>query len=318
MENEQKEFAYWMALSHLKKMRTVRKNEIIVKIHDANTNITDFFNSDIIDWKTKYSLQENEIELLKNVKNEISSYSFLVENLLNQGYDIIPINSSEYPATMKENLKMKYSPPLIYVKGNKKILKETSIAIVGSRNATNISLEFTNNIAKKASEYYKVVVSGFAKGVDRQGLDSAIKFKGQSIIVLPQGITTFNSRKYHKQIINGDVLVLSTFHPKAPWSVQFAMARNPIIYGLAKDIFVAESSNKGGTWSGVKDGLRKGRKIFVRAPEDSEKNANSILIQKGAIPVDMDGNEIQNYSKKGNTKYQIPGNIQQHLFEPSE
>jgi len=88
-------------------------------------------------------------------------------------------------------------------------------------------------------------------------------------------------------------LVLSTFHPKATWSVQLAMARNPIIYGLAKEIYVAESSNKGGTWSGVIDGLRKKRTIYVRKPDVNEKNANLLLIQKGAKPVDLNGNVIE-------------------------
>jgi DNA processing protein len=181
----------------------------------------------------------------------------------------------------------------LYIKGNKQILHEKSIAIVGSRAAEETSLKFTDNIAKLASNDFKVVVSGFAKGVDKQALDSAIKYKGQSIIVLPQGITTFSSgfKTYYKQIVDGDVLALSTFHPKAVWSAGLAMARNPIIYGLADEIYVAESSEKGGTWSGVIDGLRKGRKIFVRQTESYEKNANSLLIQKGAIAVNYNGIE---------------------------
>jgi len=212
----------------------------------------------------------------------------------NQGFEIIPITSPEYSKTLKTNLKATYSPPVLYIKGNKKIMQEQSIAIVGSRAASEIALNFTDNIAKNASKDYKVVVSGFAKGVDKQALDSAIKYKGQSIIVLPQGIMTFTSgfKNYYKQIIDGDVLVLSTFHPKAGWSTGLAMARNPIIYGLAREIFVAESSEKGGTWSGVIDGLRKGRKIYVRQPEHNEKNANNILIQKGAIRVDFSGNQV--------------------------
>lgn len=122
----------------------------------------------------------------------------------------------------------------------------------------------------------------------------AINYKGQSIIVLPQGIMTFGSgfKKYYSQIIAGDVLVLSTFFPKAPWKAELAMARNPIIYGLANEIYVAESAEKGGTWSGVVDGLRKRRKIYVRQPEQTEKNANLVLIQKGAVPVDYNGNEF--------------------------
>jgi DNA processing protein len=126
-----------------------------------------------------------------------------------------------------------------------------------------------------------------------------LKYKGQSIIVLPQGIMTFGSgfKSYYKQIIDGDVLVLSTFFPKAPWKAELAMARNPIIYGLADEIYVAESSDKGGTWSGVLDGLKKGRKIYVRKPDSDEKNANNMLISKGACPVDFHGlAEVKPYS----------------------
>ena len=294
------EYAYWIALAHLPKMKTARKNELIVRFFEEKQNIVDFFHCEKSDWQNLFSLNENEIELLNNAKSELANYSFLVEDLLEQGYDIIPITSSDYSPIIKNNLKRAYSPPLIYTKGNKQIMKENSIAIVGSRKAKDISLEFTDNVAKTASKDYKVVVSGFAKGVDKQALDSTIKYKGQSIIVLPQGITTFKSgfKKYYKQIIDGDVLVLSTFFPKAPWSVQLAMARNPIIYGLAKEIYVAESSEKGGTWSGVVDGLRKGRSIFVRTPLSSEKNANNILIKKGAIPVNSQGDKIENYSLK--------------------
>jgi len=235
--------------------------------------------------------------LFKKAKKELPNYSFLTEDLLEQGYDIIPITSPNYSPTLKRNLKKSYAPPLIYTKGNKQIMHEDSIAIVGSRQAGDISLEFTDRVAKSASRDYKVVVSGFAKGVDKQALDSAIKYKGQSIIVLPQGIATFGSgfKKYYQQIIQGDVLVLSTFFPKLSWSVQAAMARNPIIYGLADAIYVAESSDKGGTWSGVVDGLRKGRKIFVRTPLENEQNANRLLIQKGAIPVDNQGEIVENY-----------------------
>jgi len=205
---------------------------------------------------------------------------------------LIPIISIEYPQTLKDNLKTAHAPSVCYIKGNRQILKERSVAIVGSRDASDVSLQFTDTIAKKASMEYKVVVSGFAKGVDKQALDSALKYKGQSIIVLPQGIMTFNSgyKTYYKQIVNGDLLVFSTFFPKASWQVELAMARNPIIYGLAAEIFVAESSNKGGTWSGVQDGLRKGRKIFVRMPGTGEKCSNNLLISKGAIAVDMEGN----------------------------
>ncbi|MDD2636075.1 MAG: DNA-processing protein DprA [Bacteroidales bacterium] len=289
-----KELTYWLALAHVPKLKTKKKNEIIVQLFEQGKNLVDFFESKYSVWEDKYQLNKSEVELLLDAKKDLSNYAFMVEDLLEQGYNILPITSQDYSPTLKKNLGRTHAPPVIYTKGNLQIMKEKSVAIVGSRNANDNSLKFTDNIAKKASKDYKVVVSGFAKGVDKQALDSALKYKGQSIIVLPQGIATFQSgfKKYYKQIINGDVLVLSTFYPKAPWSVQLAMARNPIIYGLASEIYVAESSEKGGTWSGVMDGLRKSRMIYVRKPNPQEKNANNILISKGGKAVDIAGNQI--------------------------
>jgi predicted Rossmann fold nucleotide-binding protein DprA/Smf involved in DNA uptake len=287
MENE---LTYWVALAHTPTIWTKRKNEIIVYCFNHDKTIADFFESENF---LGMELKQEEHNLLMQTKNELANYAFLVEELLNQGYSIIPITSNEYSQTLKTNLK--YNAPIIlYTKGNKQILQEKAIAIVGSRNANDRSLQFTDNVAKKASSEYKVVVSGFAKGVDKQALDSALNYKGQSIIVLPQGITTFASgmKKYYRQIIEGDVLVLSVFHPKSPWSVDLAMARNSIIYGLASEIYAAQSDDKGGTWSGVTDGLKKGRIVYVRMPEKNEKCANMTLINMGAEAVDMDGNLI--------------------------
>jgi DNA processing protein len=290
-----KEAPYWIALAHLPRWGAAKINALVIKFfHEEKISIEDFFHLDETKWKGVYGLQAPEVGDLLKVKSELPNLAFLAEDLLNEGFEIIPLNSPDYSPALKANLKATHSPVVLYTKGNKQLMKEKSVAIVGSRTASATSLDFTDNIAKRACKDYKVVVSGFAKGVDKQALDSAIKHKGQSIIVLPQGIMTFSTgfKNYYKQIVDGDILVLSTFHPKAPWKVELAMARNPIIYGLANEIYVAESSEKGGTWSGVLDGLRKNRKIYVRKPPAGEENANNILISKGAVAVDFEGKEI--------------------------
>lgn len=304
------ELPYWMAMAHVSKVRTRTKNEIIVSLFQKGRSIIDFFHSDPGSWINDFALSEADAELFSDASKELSNYAFMAEDLLEQGYSIIPITSEEYSPVLKQNLGRAYAPTVIYIKGNTQILKEKAIAIVGSRKTSPVSLEFTDNVAKKASEEYKVVVSGFAKGVDKQALDSALKYKGQSIIVLPQGITTFQSgyKKYYKQIVEGDLLVLSIFHPKAPWGVPLAMARNPIIYGLASEIYVAETSDSGGTWSGAMDGLKKGRLVYVRRPGPRENNANIQLIANGGKAVDHYGNP---------DSYQIHGEKKEIFSEPS-
>jgi predicted Rossmann fold nucleotide-binding protein DprA/Smf involved in DNA uptake len=217
---------------------------------------------------------------------------------------------------LKGNLKIKSSPPVLYIKGRKGLLQEDAVAIVGSRKAGSKALEFTDHVAKKSVKEFKVVVSGFAKGVDKQALDSTIEVNGKSIIVLPQGILTFQLgfKKYYEPIVNGDVLVLSTFFPKAGWDVGLAMARNAYIYGLAKEIYVAESDSKGGTWEGAMDGLKRQRKIYVRIPEPKEKNANLKLVELGALPVNMDGEIVD--SKVLNSKELFEIGTKNEVNEP--
>jgi len=289
------DFPYWMALSHLPNWGNEKINRFIIEIlHNKKVTFNELFSLNKPELKTEFHLSDKQVTDIENARLGLPNYAFLAENLLEQGFQLIPLNSKDYSETLKQNLKSKDSPPLLYVKGNVKLLNEPSVAIVGSRNASEISLQFTKNIARKCAENYDVVVSGFAKGVDRMSLDATLEFNGHSIVVLPQGILTFGSgiKKYYKKIINGDVLILSTYYPKAPWSIGLAMNRNTYIYGLAKTIYVAESDSKGGTWNGVMDGLKKGRKVFIRKPESHEKNANNLLIMKGAVPVDLFGKEI--------------------------
>lgn len=288
------ELTYWVTLALMPKIWTRRKNEIYVKCfeHNPQISIINLF-EDKSCWD-ELSLTNEEKELFSVAYEQLPNNSFMVEDMLSQGYDILPIHCDKYPKMLKKNLG-KAAPTVIFTKGNKELFNDSSIAIVGSRNADKMSLQFTDNVAKRVSASKGVVVSGFAKGVDRQALDSTLDSGGKSIIVLPQGIMTFTSgfRQYYKHIIQGHVLIMSSFAPKAPWSKEFAMARNPIIYGMASHIYVAQSDDKGGTWSGVIDGLRKNRTIYVRWPETGEKNANVQLIQKGAIAVDINGNIIK-------------------------
>ncbi|MDR2081814.1 MAG: DNA-processing protein DprA [Campylobacteraceae bacterium] len=313
-----KEAAYWIMLAHElpawsfsnnKGWKNEDKMNLIIQFyHNKKMSIEDFFELSKENWKNDFQINEKQITDLMQAKSSLASYAFLAENLQNNGIEVIPVIASEYSKTLKENLK-KSAPIVLYTKGNKKIMSEQSVAIVGSRDASEKALSFTDNIAQKVSKEWKVVVSGFAKGVDKQALDSSIACNGQSIIVLPQGIMTFESgfKTYYKQIIDGNVLVLSTFHPQAGWGKELAMARNSTIYGLANEIYVAESKpsknkqgkeTKGGTWAGVIDGLKKGRTIYVRQPEDSEKNDNKFLIQEGANAVDNQGNTILKDSSK--------------------
>lgn len=284
---------YWMAFAHARNFSNKRKMEFLIEVVHNKETIESAMRKIKSGDKLGFSFAEKEWDGIYEATSEIPNNSFLAEKLIDQGIEIVNVMEQyAYPKVLKENLK-KDAPIVIYTKGNADLLNKNSIAIVGSRNCSKKSLDFADNVAKNAVAQKSVIVSGFAKGIDKQALDSALKYKGQSIIVLPQGIETYKDKAYYAPIVRGDVLVISTYHPKVPWSVGLAMDRNKIIYGLAKEIYAAESGDSGGTWEGVLDGIKRGRKVFVRFATVDEKNANNYLISRGAVPVDMTGKVIE-------------------------
>jgi DNA processing protein len=286
--------AFWITIAHLPKWSISKRNDLIKRICvEKSSSLEEFFALDPTQWEKRFNLNFKDVEALQIAKGLIANNEFLAKSLSEEGCEIIPIISEEYSPCLRNNLNLSYAPSILYIKGDKNILQEKSVAIVGARDANDLALQFTDNVAKKAVERSQVVVSGFARGVDKRALNSVLKYKGKSIIVLPQGIMTFKKgiKDYAKQISDGDVLVLSTFYPKATWNAGFALLRNSYIYGLAEEIFIAQSSEKGGTWSGAIDGLKKGRKVFIREPLQDEKSANHLLIEMGGTPVDIYGNK---------------------------
>ncbi len=65
-------------------------------------------------------------------------------------------------------------------------------------------------------------------------------------------------RDLRPRIEAGNVLLLSQFHPDAPWVVSRAMERNKVVTGLAQVVIVAEADTKGGTWEGANGALKQG------------------------------------------------------------
>jgi DNA processing protein len=283
---------YWMAFAHAGNFTSKRKMDFLVEaVHDKESIIS-AINKLKSGERLGFPFTDKEWEGVQEAIAEIPNYAFLAEKLTDQRIEIVHVMEKyAYPKVLKENLK-KDAPIVIYTKGNADLLNKNSVAIVGSRNCSPQSLEFTDTVAKNAVAEKSVVVSGFAKGVDKQALESALIYKGQSIVVLPQGIHTYHSKSYYAAMVRGDVLFISTYHPMAPWSVGLAMDRNKIIYGLANEIYAAESGDSGGTWEGVLNGIKRGRKVFVRLAREEEKNANNQLIAKGATPVDVMGKVI--------------------------
>ena len=80
------------------------------------------------------------------------------------GLWILTRSDPEYPERLKRRLRSE-SPAVLFGSGNKALLNKGGIAVVGSRDASEEDLAFTEKLGKEAATQGYSIVSGGARGV---------------------------------------------------------------------------------------------------------------------------------------------------------
>ncbi len=202
----------------------------------------------------------------------------------------ISIENEYYPIQLK-NI---YDPPLkLYVLGDKKILKQNGIAIVGTRKATAYGKMVSMKISKELTINGVNIISGLAIGIDTYAHLGNISAQtnekniGKTIAVLGSGIDEIYPKEnieLARKIIKTGGCIISEY-PKGtkPEKNNFPK-RNRIISGLSKGILVVEAGIKSGALITADFGLEQGKEIFA-VPGDinkTESRGSNELIKDGA------------------------------------
>jgi DNA processing protein len=184
---------------------------------------------------------------------------------------------------------------LSYVQTNRDRVKclsdrcDYAIGICGSRNVSKDALVWAYKFGAKAAKRDLVVVSGHAKGIDREAHRRALQNGGSTIAVLPEGIGNFRlNRELRPYVQLGkNLLAVSMFSPNATWKSWRAMDRNKLIVGLPIGIFVVEARETVGTINAAMECVRQRKKLWAVAysNETPERAGNRLLLQDSAIPL---------------------------------
>ncbi len=285
-----REQACWLTLVFESKLSVRTVNDILVIwCKQLERTIEDFFAVDAQEWRTACRLKEEFMQKLEQAKEKLVAQAFLVEQLQHAGISMMTVLDEHYPKSLKLALDRTHIPPILFYAGDLDILKRQTIAVIGSRKANETSLDFTKNVAQYLADNEANVISGHARGVDRAAYEGAIATNGHTTVVLPQGIRKLSKvqlRDLQPRIEAGKVLLLSQFHPDAPWMVSRAMERNKVVTGLAQVVIVAESDTKGGTWEGANGALKQKRPLFVRQTDGEDTlPGNNLLLELGGTPL---------------------------------
>lgn len=290
MEPDLQEQAYWLLLVFESGLPTKTINDILVVwCQQLKWTLKEFFEADPQEWSTTCQLSSEMIQKLEQAREKLVGQAFLIEQLTHNSIHLLTVLDELYPKLLKASLKRNATPPVLFYAGDLEILQRQTIAIIGSRNASETSLTFTRVVANYLAEQGANVISGNARGVDRAAFEGATSTEdGYTTVVLPHGIRKLSGvqmRNLLPGIESGHILLLSQFHPDAAWLMSRAMERNDVVTGLAQVVIVAESDTKGGTWEGAKGALKQNRPLYVRQGDSSSLPGNQALIERGGHPL---------------------------------
>ncbi|WP_286795718.1 DNA-processing protein DprA [Psychrobacter sp. UBA6291] len=228
-------------------------------------------------WHDTRISAERIIELLKRGH----SLALAMEKWQRAGLWVVTRSDAEYPKRLKQRLKTD-CPPVLFGCGNKDLLNSGGLAVIGSRNASDPDLAFTDQIGAKAASENIAIISGGARGVDETVMIGAMRQGGMVVGVMADRLLrAATSSKWRQGLMDGHVVLISPFYPEAGFNVGNAMARNKYIYCLADSSLVIHSGKKGGTLSGAQENLKKAWvPLWIKQTTDKDA-ANVDLVAKG-------------------------------------
>lgn len=208
----------------------------------------------------------------------------LVDRCARQNIKVIWSQNSERPNLLQHSECM---PPFVFACGCETIAHSSSVAIVGTRNASNYAAEQTARFAHYLAEHGQIIVSGGAKGIDTIAHSEALRCHMPTIAVVATGLLKTYPRDnkvlFEKIVLNGG-LIISEYAPEAgpePWKFP---NRNRIIAALSKITLITEAGDKSGALITAGFAATYGRDVFViPGPIDSGNNEGGHgLIRDGA------------------------------------
>jgi len=230
------------------------------------------------------------LKLSPEERNRVPILLDRAEELQNQlsrlaAFGIYPLTraDNDYPQRYRQRLK-KSAPTVLFYAGEKALLGQPGIAVVGSRHLDEAGQECARFVGNACGLSGQVLYSGGAKGVDTISMESALEARGTAVGVLANSLE--GAVKNHRAALSrGDMCLVTPYSPNAGFSVGAAMGRNRLIYCLADyAIVVASDAESGGTWAGATETLKNNWVPIFVLEHDAMPEGNKLLLQKGALP----------------------------------
>lgn len=237
-----------------------------------------------------------------------------LSDITQKKYDVIFCLDDWYP---KQLTQLTDKPPLLFIKGNKQVLSQAQVAIVGTRKASASAKKIAESFAQYLANEGLWITSGLADGIDRHAHIGALKAgmpnhistnqintnqqinttdqktdkKGRTLAVLGSGIEICypkRNKPLYAQIIAEGGAIITEFLPNMQPLVHNFPRRNRIVSCLSLATLVVEAALKSGSLITARHAAEQGKLVFAIPSHIYNEQAKGChyLIREGAILVD--------------------------------
>ncbi len=248
--------------------------ETLRKISEANRSFKSVIDLDDIEELRRLLGRSELIEQSTGAKAWKETRTRALENAIRRTEELILSNVSiilhgdeDYPKQLNS---LKNPPHWLFVQGDKTILKQPSISVVGSREASAEGLWLTRYVGHWLREFGAPTVSGLAEGIDQVIHMASIEANVPTVAFLGTGIFTEfpkGSDRLRQAILSHGGVIATEYLIKEGYSASNFVRRNRLQAALGRILIPTEWAAKSGTAHTVRYAYEIARPIaFLRTP----------------------------------------------------
>jgi DNA processing protein len=204
------------------------------------------------------------------------------------GILLASVLDAEYP----DNLRGVWDrPALVFLAGHPSAVGERSVAIIGSRRASEDGRARAHRLAGELGQRGYTIVSGLAAGIDTAAHTGALESGHRTVAVIGTGVEHSyppENAELQREIARRGA-VISQFFPESRAKAENFRRRNATMSGLAAGTVIVEASARSGARIQARRALAHGRPVFIARELLEDEWAQQLQTQPG----------VQAYSNAG-------------------
>jgi DNA processing protein len=202
-----------------------------------------------------------------------------------RGFQVLPLSDRAYP----ENLRViENRPPLLFVAGSLTPADRRAVAVIGTRQPTDVGRELARSTAEALARAGFTVVAGLATGIDAEAHRAVLGLPGGSartLAVLGTGLAVVYPAEHAE--LQAEIAakggLVSQFWPDAQPTRNSFPARNAVMSGLTLGSVIVEAGEHSGTRIQARHALAQGRVVVLMPPVMASAWASELAEQSGVV-----------------------------------